>query len=92
MIKIENLTNRPVLLRLNNGKTLHLEPLWVSPEISETHVTNNNKIEKLKNRKIITLHQAKMTSKKGAAKTETLVKQGLSMAEGEGTKKTENRK
>ena len=56
---IENLTNRPVLLRLNSGQTLHLAPRATSRKISEIEVTKNLKVQKLQNRHIIALHKVK---------------------------------
>jgi len=56
-VKIENVTNRPVLLRLNSGKTLHLAPNTTSTEILEVDVNNNSKVHKLQDRKVIALHK-----------------------------------
>lgn len=58
-VKIENLTNRPVLLRLNSGQSLHLSPRITSAEILDVEVRNNAKVKKLQNRHIIALHVAK---------------------------------
>lgn len=55
-VKIENLTNRPVLLRLNSGQTLHLAPSTTSIEIMDTEVKSNSKVQKLQERRVITLH------------------------------------
>lgn len=52
-IKIKNLTKRPVLLRLNSGKTLHIAPESTSSEIWEQDVRGNKKMEKLKNLNIV---------------------------------------
>ena len=51
--RIENLTERPVLLRLNSGRTLHLAPRGTSEEVSDVEVKNNAKFEKLIERRII---------------------------------------
>jgi len=64
-VKIENLTDRPVLLRLNSGKTLHLAPHETSPEVRDAEVKGNDKFNKLKDKlHVITTHQAE---KKGAS-------------------------
>lgn len=57
--KIENLTNSPVLLRLNNGRTLHLAPRTTSSDIMDVEVNQNAKVQKLKDRHVITLHEVK---------------------------------
>jgi len=56
-VKIENLTNRPVLLRLRSGRSLHLAPRKTSEEISDVEVINNAKVSKLQAHRIISLHQ-----------------------------------
>ncbi|MBV7328186.1 hypothetical protein KFU94_07975 [Chloroflexi bacterium TSY] len=58
-IKIQNVTNRPVLLRLNSGRTLHLDPRGTSSEIRNVEVKNNAKVQKLQERRIIALHEVK---------------------------------
>lgn len=55
-VEIKNLTNRPVLLRLNSGNTMHLAPSKISTQILDVEVNNNSKVQKLKDRKIISLH------------------------------------
>ena len=57
-VQIENVTNRPVLLRLNSGATLHLAPRSISSEILEVEVSDNAKVQKLVERSVIQL-QAK---------------------------------
>ena len=54
--KIENLTTRPVLLRLNSGQTLHLAPRTISAELIDVEVENNPKVLKLKDLCVIGLH------------------------------------
>ena len=66
MVKIENLTNRLVSLRLNNGKTLHLQPRMVVTEIGEAQVANNSKIQKLQERHVIALHSMMTDSEAGS--------------------------
>lgn len=56
-VTIENLTNRPVLLRLNSGQTLHLAPRTTSGEILDVEVKSNAKVQKLEGRRVITLHK-----------------------------------
>ena len=57
-VEIENMTNRPVLLRLNSGTTLHLAPLSTSSEIMDDEVVNNAKVQKLLDRRVIDQHEA----------------------------------
>jgi len=59
MVRIENLTNRLVSLRLNNGKTLHLPPRMVFTEVSDAQIANNAKVAKLRDRRIIALADTK---------------------------------
>lgn len=61
-VKIENLTNRLVLLRLNSGQTLHLSPRETSEEVRETEVMSNVKVQKLEGRRVISVH--KVSAKK----------------------------
>lgn len=56
-VTIENLTNRPVLLRLNSGQTLHLTPRTTSGEILDVEVKSNTKVQKLAGRRVIALHE-----------------------------------
>lgn len=59
-VKIENLTDRPVLLRLNSGQTLHLPPRETSSEIRDSEVNDNDKVKKLKEKlNVISMHQVK---------------------------------
>jgi len=52
-VKIENLSKRLVLLRLNSGETLHLAPRKTSSEIEEVEINNNPKFQKLEALQII---------------------------------------
>jgi hypothetical protein len=54
-VKIENLTARPVLLRFNSGRILHLGSRATSEEILKVELSN--KIEKLEKRNVIALHE-----------------------------------
>ena len=67
-VKIQNLTNRPVLLRLNSGRTLHLTPRATSRELRDVEVegTAKVKIEKLARKGVIALHYS---AKKASPKT-----------------------
>jgi hypothetical protein len=58
-VKIENSTNKPVMLRFNSGQTIYLGPKVTSKEIMDVEVKNNHKVQKLKDRHIITLHEVK---------------------------------
>jgi len=40
-VVIENLTNRPILLRLNSGKSLNIRPRRTSVEISSAEIKGN---------------------------------------------------
>lgn len=51
-VKIENLTMKPVLLRLNSGKTLHISPR-ATIEIMDVEVEKNAMVEKLCDRRVI---------------------------------------
>jgi hypothetical protein len=55
MVKIENLTNRLVSLRLNSGTTLHLPPRATSPELVNAEVQSNAEAQKLQERQVIAL-------------------------------------
>ena len=69
LFKIENLTNnRPVLLRLNSGQTLHLDPRRTSGEVLAVEIQRNAKVEKLVARRVIALH--KVEEKKKTEPTE----------------------
>lgn len=67
-VKIENRTNRLVLLRLNSGQTLHLSPHEISAEIREAEVTDNAKAQKLEGRRAIAVHKVR-TRKRSAQST-----------------------
>lgn len=70
-ITIQNLqTNKPVVLHLNSGGTLHLAPLQSSPELNQVEVKNNAMVQKLQEQQIIAVHQAqaKKSSSSGSKK------------------------
>ena len=54
----ENLTGRQVLIRLNSGQTLFIEPGGCSGEIPGDEVDDNAMVDKLLNRHIIAAHPA----------------------------------
>ncbi|MDH3974194.1 MAG: hypothetical protein OEV42_07930 [Deltaproteobacteria bacterium] len=58
-VKLKNLTNRPVLIRLNSGQSLHLAPRVISADIPDVEVKSNAKVEKLRKRRVIDLAEGK---------------------------------
>lgn len=54
--KFENKTKRPVILRLNSGQTLFIDPGTFSREIEEKEVSNNTMVKKLLDRGVIAVH------------------------------------
>jgi hypothetical protein len=56
--KIENITDRKVVVRLSSGETLHIAPRTTSDELNDVEV-QNAKIEKLLQRRMIALHQTR---------------------------------
>ena len=63
-VSLKNLSNRPVLLRLNSGETLHIAPRQLSGEITEGEILNNQMIKKLVKRSVITKLETKNQKKK----------------------------
>jgi len=55
-VRIKNLTGRLVSLSLNSGTALHLAPGAVSDEILEVEISDNPKIDKLRDRHVIDIH------------------------------------
>ena len=53
--KIENLSNRKVVVRLSSGESLHIAPRATSEELNDVEV-HNSKVEKLLERRVIALH------------------------------------
>jgi hypothetical protein len=66
-VEIKNLTQRPVLMRLNSGASLHLSPGMTSHEIVDEEVTRNGKVEKLQGRRTIALIEVKHKVQKAEA-------------------------
>lgn len=54
-VKIENLTARPILLRFNSGRTLHLGSRATSEEILKVELSD--KVGRLEKRNVIALHE-----------------------------------
>ena len=54
-VRIKNLTNRPVILSLNSGRTLHLSPRTTSRELRDVEVKSNAKVEKLQKQRVISV-------------------------------------
>ena len=73
-VKIENLTDRPVFLRLNSGKTLHLAPRATTKEILDVEGTNNDKVKKLHDRHVIVQHEVIKKKKPSAASKKPIPK------------------
>ena len=55
-IKIENKTNRLVILRLTSGQTLFINPGTFPGEIGDEEISNNPMVKKLLDRGVITVH------------------------------------
>lgn len=66
-VKIQNKTDRPVLLRFNSGATLHLGPRGVTAEVVETDVSS--RIRKLEERHVVQLHPVKPSGTKKASRS-----------------------
>ncbi len=77
---IENLTDRQVILRLNSGKTLFIEPGKPSGYIPVEETDNNTMVEKLLGRRIIALHTVE--EKKKAPRTPAKTKKTKSKSKG----------
>ncbi|GEM_PF-1916040 len=52
-----NLTNRPVILMLNSGRSLHLTPRARSEPLPTVEVNNNEMVTKLLQRRVILLEE-----------------------------------
>ncbi len=65
----ENLTDRQVILRLNSGNTLFIEPGKPSGYIPVEEVSNNTMVDKLLDRRIIAVHTVEKVEK--VEKTDT---------------------
>ena len=72
--EIENLTQKPIFLRLNSGRTLHLAPGLRSPQIGEFEWENNGKVKKLEALRAIALHPVNETESTPAKSKNTTTK------------------
>jgi hypothetical protein len=73
-MKIANLSNRPVVVRLNTGRTLHLAPRAESEEVHESEVSGNQKLRKLSAHRLIEVQKTeaqKSDAQKTVATTES---------------------
>lgn len=59
---IENSMNRPVYFRLNSGISMHLAPGGTSEEILDSEIAGNSKVQRLRDRKVILVHEVKKKS------------------------------
>lgn len=66
MPTISNLTDRPVLLAFNSGRTLRLSPRSQSEDIPDVELNNNAKVAKLAASHVIAV-DAPATKRRGAA-------------------------
>ena len=67
-VEITNLTQRPVLMRLNSGTSLHLSPGARSSKIVDAEVSNNEKVKKLQERHIIAMDASPARVQKAPAR------------------------
>ena len=82
--EIENLTMRPVLLSLTSGETLRLSPRETSSQLRDVEVSNNPKIQKLKEQCVIALNE---TRQNGGAAVSIEVEEGRASPPALGKKK-----
>jgi hypothetical protein len=54
--KIQNLTDRQVILRLNSGKSLYIDPGSTSGQVLEIELKGNPMVRKLRDRRVIALY------------------------------------
>ena len=73
-VSVTNLTNRPVLIRLNSGNTLHIAPAATSAAIADGERVRNAKIEKLIKRRVISVAEQKPAKAKKAQEAEASAK------------------
>lgn len=71
LVEIQNLTLRPVLMRLNSGASLHLSPGMTSDAIAGEEVARNAKVEKLKARRVIAVIDRGDTAGKAPGKSKS---------------------
>lgn len=73
---IENLTHRQVILRLNSGKTLFIEPGTPSESLPLEELSNNIMVDKLLDRRIIAMHTEEVNTPVAPSKTKKTKKSG----------------
>jgi hypothetical protein len=54
---IENLTDKPLWLRLNSGESLSIVPRSSAPQLPDGEVIGNEKLEKLAEQGVIRVHK-----------------------------------
>ena len=57
-IIIDNLTDKPLWLRLNSGDSLSVMPRASGPELPDAEVAGNDKLEKLAEQRVIRVRKA----------------------------------
>lgn len=82
MPQYKNCTNRPVLLRLNSGSTMHIAPNQVSGECTEGDVRNNPIIQKLLDRRVLSVHTVKSQKKQTESPKKVTTKKKTESAKG----------
>jgi len=65
-VTIRNKTNRPVMIRLNSGRTCYLSAGDTSEEIIDAEIAHNEKLIRLQNRDIIELKDVKKSAEVAA--------------------------
>lgn len=76
---LTNLTDRPVIVMLNSGRSLHLAPRAHSEPLHQVEVNNNAMITKLLQRRLILLQDvepATAATELSSTKTETADSEG----------------
>lgn len=61
-IHIQNLTSQRVFLRFNSGRTHHLAANETIEDVASTDIKSNSKIDKLVERRIISITQKKVSA------------------------------
>ena len=84
-VKLENLTDRPILLTLSSGEFLRISPGETSDDLEDVAVQSSTKIEKLVAQGVVMMHEPRKPTKKRTARTRTVKKtQKVSHQESEG--------
>ena len=87
-VKIENLSNRLIIIRGNSGRYIHLAPKEFSKPIDEIEIINNLKIKKLIDSGLISVERKKEEKgmKKQGPPKERLEQEENGVTESEPTK------